>query len=61
VRRVALVDQRMETGRNDEDFTVGHRGCDRIRLNPNDVVMDVWGATRGGQVFTGTDVVTIVD
>jgi hypothetical protein len=33
---------------------------DRAPLNPNDIVVDVWGRTRGGVVFTGSDVVEIV-
>jgi hypothetical protein len=41
------------------DLVVEFR-LDRVPLNPNDIVVDVWGRTRGGVVFTGSDVVEIV-
>jgi hypothetical protein len=41
------------------DLVVEFR-LDRISLNPHDIVLDVWGSTRSGSVFTGADVVTIV-
>ena len=33
---------------------------DRLNLNPGDIIVDVWGRTRGGKAFTGTDLVQIV-
>jgi hypothetical protein len=33
---------------------------DRLRLTPGDIVVDVWGQTRGGDAFGGSDLVEIV-
>jgi len=33
---------------------------DRLHLNPNEIIVDVWGSTRGGGAFSGTDVVNIL-
>lgn len=33
---------------------------DRLRLNPGDIVEDLWGMTRRGEAFTGSDLVEIV-
>jgi hypothetical protein len=32
----------------------------RLRLNPGDIITDIWGQTRRGVVFTGSDLVEIV-
>ena len=33
---------------------------DRLRLNPGDIIVDLWGMTRRGVAFTGSDLVEIV-
>ena len=33
---------------------------DRLRLTPGDIIVDVWGMTRRGAAFTGSDLVEIV-
>jgi hypothetical protein len=33
---------------------------DRLRLNPGDIIIDIWGQTRRGVVFTGSELVEVV-
>ena len=33
---------------------------DRLTLDPDDIIVDLWGRTRGGNALTGTDLVQIV-
>ena len=33
---------------------------DRLRLNPGDIIVDLWGMTRRGVAFTGSDLVEVV-
>jgi hypothetical protein len=33
---------------------------DRVQLVPGDIVLDLWGRTRGGVAFTGSDLVEVV-
>ena len=35
-------------------------GLDRVRLVPGDIVLDLWGRTRGGVAFTGSDLVEVI-
>jgi len=42
-----------------DDLVVQFRR-DRLHLNSNEIIVDVWGSTRRGGAFAGTDVVQIV-